>query len=486
MREFPALDVASLESLLATLNSPDEQRVAAALDVLQDQGKESVVPALLLYHPSSTVVIRTLEIFQSGRREDAMPLAEHLLEHRDARVRVAALRMMSVLRPERSLLERASDDPDPSIAAAARVALLACGWVDVEPTCRSLMSAVGRGDESVERAMAAAVRSHPHGAVEPVLLELLSADDTETLQEAITAAARLRSPGLLTPLMQLLPRRAVREEARSALAAFGPVGLARMMEALRDPEVPISVRRHLPGAVALVGSPQAPSLLLDHLPDEPDGSIRFKILRALGRWRNEQPDLPLDRRLLGDALEQALSTGYRLMEWRRTLERMTERSPGRRSELHVVLVALLRNKEDHSLERIFRLLNLQSGSEEFQRIYLGLHSPRPATRVGSRELLHHLVLPPMRHHLLVLVDDLQGEAPRPAALERPRGRAGDLAVFEDLLGSGMESVSALAALHAAELGLRSLANAIDACQPRSEEHARTLATARAALGAEVT
>ncbi len=478
---FPALDVASLETLLATLNSPDERRVVTALGLLREQGKTGVVPALLLYHPSPNVVVRALEVLAAGGRDDVVPLARGLLEHRHRGVRVAALRLLSQLQPERSLLESSTGSDDPLVSASALVALMGCDWLDAADGVPKLLKLVDTGDPEVQIAVARAIQAHPTAAAESVLRRLLELDDTPVLREAVHATRLMRSPILLDPLLALLGRRSVRDEVRRALATFGPVGLARMTEALVDPDVPHAVRRHLPGAMAMVGSVQVPEALLKHLAGEPDGMIRFKILRALGRWRREQPHLPLDTGLLGAALTQALKTGYQLMDWRHALAQGAEAQPQRTTEVHDVLVALLRDKEDHALERIFRLLNLQTGSEEFPRLYRGLHSPRSASRAGSRELLQHLVLPPVRRHLLILVDDLHGEGV--PGLTRPgiSDPAAYARLLGEIIGCGMESASSLAAAHAVELGMGELASALSSVDPLSEEHGRTLGEAAQTL-----
>jgi hypothetical protein len=288
---------------------------------------------------------------------------------------------------------------------------------------------------------------------------------------------------MIDPLIRLLSRRPVRDRARNALAAFGPVALERLAFALEDRTQPHAVRRHLPTALASVGSVRAPEILLRHLQNEPDGMIRFKVLRALGRWRKEQPSFPLDVSLLQGALGYAVSTAFRLMGWRRELSAAANADPRLKTELHVILVALLRDKQDHALERVFRLLNLQSGSEEYRRVYRGLHSPHPHSRAGSRELLHHMVLPPVRKPLMTLVDDLHGESD---AITMPsegggRLRAAYAQVLSEIVACGMESASSLAAAHALELGLEPVRRQIDEVQPLSQEHEEILARASRGL-----
>ena len=47
---FPDLDLGSLESLIAALNSADDHEVLAALSLLEERGRANLVPALILYH----------------------------------------------------------------------------------------------------------------------------------------------------------------------------------------------------------------------------------------------------------------------------------------------------------------------------------------------------------------------------------------------------------------------------------------------------
>ncbi|MDH3284156.1 MAG: hypothetical protein OEQ13_05410 [Acidobacteriota bacterium] len=482
---FPALDVASLETLLATLNTGDDLRVLAALDILEEQGKVAVVPAPILYHPAPRVVLRAVDLFTHGKREDALPLIARLVNNADPEIRAASVRAHIAMSPQRPMFEEAAKDPDPSVVATARVGLVAAGWAEDDEVEIELLDTVRRGDAAEQRAVAAALRVGADPSLESVLVALLDSPHPEVLLEAIAATGVMRTQAMFDPLVRLLSRRPVRDRARAALAAFGPVALDRIGSALGDAAQPHAVRRHLPTALASVGSARAPELLLRHLQHEPDGMIRFKVLRALGRWRKEQPSFPLDVSLLQGALGYAVSTAFRLMGWRRELSASAKSDPRLRTELHVMLVALLRDKQDHALERVFRLLNLQSGSEEYRRVYRGLHSAHPHSRAGSRELLHHMVLPPVRKPLMTLVDDLHGEA---VAVTVPddddaRLRAAYAEVLSEIVQCGMESASSLAAAHALELGLDAVRPAIEHVQSLSDEHAELLGRAARGLAA---
>ena len=78
--EIPELDMASLETLIRALSHPDERHVIAALDLLNEERRIDLIPNLILYHPSTSVVSRALELLSSSGRSDYLELAERLLE----------------------------------------------------------------------------------------------------------------------------------------------------------------------------------------------------------------------------------------------------------------------------------------------------------------------------------------------------------------------------------------------------------------------
>jgi ATP/ADP translocase/HEAT repeat protein len=481
-RDFPALDMASLETLLATLNASDDRQVVAALEILAVEGKLGVVPALLLYHPSPAVVTQALELFAAAGRPDFLPLADRLLTHGDPGVRAAALRVLSALQPDSRVLREGLQDPAPEVRVTAAVGLLAAGEEN-GPLAGILDHASREESKEVRVALARAIKAHPAPMFDRILKELLREGEPEARLEAIRAIRESRNPAFLPSLVTLLSARSLREEVRATLVSFGPQGLARLEDALKDPALPHGVRRQLPQTIGGFGSGQAAGILLTHLLTERDGMIRFKILRALGRWRNDQPHLPLDTAILEQSLHQTLSAGFRFMNWRRALEAGAREISPRGAENHELLVLLLRDKQDHALERLFRLLNLYAANDEFRGIFRGLHSPRRESRASSRELLEHLLFSPLRRPMLTLVDDL---------LEPPESFFPDEEGWEhhapyptvlgELLDSGVESLSSLAAVQIGALGVVELGLRLRRCEPLSEAHLEVLRDARLELG----
>ena len=84
----PALDLESLESLIAALNSPNDQRVKTVIKLLAERGRAHLIPGLILYHPSPEVLAVALDELAETGRTDFLHLADRLLDHEYADVRV--------------------------------------------------------------------------------------------------------------------------------------------------------------------------------------------------------------------------------------------------------------------------------------------------------------------------------------------------------------------------------------------------------------
>ena len=474
---FPALDLASLETLLSTLNDIDDRKVVAALDILAAQGKVRVIPALILYHPSPAVVVHALGVFSDSGRDDVLPIVERLREHGTPGVRAAALLVESVMLPDRGLLERANHDPAPEVRATAVVGLVAGGWLTGTDAAQALESVEGESPEA-QIALAKAVVQQPHAAFEATLTRLAGNPDDDVQVAAVAAMREVGSVRFVPVLLDLLSQRSLRDEVQRTLISLGSPVVSRLGEALRDTTMPHAVRRQLPHAIGAFGTQQAADLLSSHLIEEADGMVRFKILRALGRLATEHPHLSIDGAFLGRAAPQTLAVATEFMQWRRALEAGAKQDARRRSPLHALLVDLLRDKQQHSVERVFRLLNLQSRNDDYLRIYRGLHSSRRESRAGSRELLENLAPVALRGPLLDLIDDVLD--PGSLATE-DRATAGYEVVLRELVESSTESLSAVAAHHAAELEIVALAPVLERCAPVSPSHEAALKHARERL-----
>ena len=464
--DLPELDLGSLEVLFAALNSRDDGEVVAALDLLAEEGRVRLIPALVLYHPSPAVTLKALDLLEESGRTDFVPIADRLLSHPDPRVRAAALRARSTVAPDETVLRKAMGDESPLVGATALVGLVAGGWAADEAQ-RALDLVLASRDPAAWRELALAIAARPVPAFEATLLEMAGSPFPGVQAAVAEAMGKLLSPPFLPALLPMLSSHEARPLVRAAFHGYGAEAIRFLDEALADAALPLEIRRHVPRTISRFPGAEAVPVLQRHLVRESNGLVRFHILRGLGRAAANHPAVPLDRGSIEDALHRTLEACFRLAYWQRVLHEGVAEDPRRRTDGHGLLATLLRDKQVHALERGFRILGLLLRSEDVQSIYRGLRSSKPKIRAGSRELIENLTEPPLRGALLSLVDDTPGGNPLDGAgpyyEPRPLG-------YEELLGvlldSSGETLRCLAAYHVGELRLRQLGARLEALKER--------------------
>jgi ATP:ADP antiporter, AAA family len=455
--ELPPLDLVSLEILIAALSSSEDPEVIGALDLLEAEDRARLIPALILYHPSRSVVLRALAIFEKSQRTDFIVIADRLLAHADPEVRAAALRARSVVRPEPRVMRAAMEDPSEVVRATALVGLAYPG-VPEAATARNELEALAReGSTPARLAIARALRDRPGSAFDEVLAILAATDDAAVQCETAAAIERVGSARFLPLLLPMLAKRRVRKAARAAFAATGKQGLDFLARSLADRSFGPEMRRYIPRTLSYFRARDAAPMLLRGLLEEPDGIVRFQMLRALGRIRLQSPKIRLDRDMLATAIDRTVAGTYQLIGWRVALTTGVIEDAARATAGNDLIEAILRDRQSKAIERLFRLLGLVHPDEDWKRMYLGLGSKDPGTRASSRELLEHVLAQPLRGAVLALLDDMP-DAERFSSAE-PLHKLAPLA-YPELLGalldSGSETLQCLAAYHVGELGLEQL------------------------------
>jgi AAA family ATP:ADP antiporter len=486
--EIPDLDLGALELLFAGLNSSYDVEVLASLDLLAEQHRERLIPALILYHPSRQVVLRALDMFTHRGRTDFVSIADRLNKHPDRAVAAAALRARTAVAPDRTLLEERLEDTCPQVSVTALVALMAREWIDGAEFDRRIKAAIeGRSwqtaveivrairdlgtadvseepkavaerfDEALIRIAreAGTFRDEPCGETPSSELaapggtgipELAISNDARVRLEVASAMCARKRPGYLPVLVGMLNRHELRASARDAIAAI-PGAVDFVDEVMSHRDFARDVRIHLPRTMVLFEPAVAAKKLLGHLVTEKDGAVRFKILRALIKLRRQHPKLSLDEAPLRRAAETTLDHAEELRKWKIGLT--TNSRPQSAASIdplqaaHHLLVDLVRDKEQHATQRLFMLLELLY-AEDFEDIERGLRSKKPKTRASSLELVENIVQPPLRTRVLGLVGDDAS-----ARIEAPRYEA----VLREMLSRGGSTMRTLAEYRAIELGI---------------------------------
>jgi ATP:ADP antiporter, AAA family len=489
--ELPELDLGALETLFAGLNSSRDIDVIASLELLAEQHRERLIPALILYHPSREVVLRALDIFTEMGRTDFVSIADRLNGHPDREVAAAALRARTAVLPNKELLLDRLADSCAQISSTALIALMARGWIEPEEADRRLQEALASRSWETAAELARAVRAvapvrTENDAIEDrfddLLLELEKLAPTFTdvadvpgegplargaqpppnlvegppnvrvRLEVARAMGVRKSPRFLPALVRMLNRHELRSAARDAMLEI-PGALGALDQGMSMARLPRDIRVHLPRTICLFEPKAAADVLLRHLHDEDDGAVRFKVIRGLVKLRRANPHIDLDPTPLTRIAEHTLAHAEELQRWGTALGITGDHAPASQrtgadplQAAHHLLVDLVHDKELHATQRVFLLLELIHG-DPFDDIWRGLRSKNPKSRASSLELLENLVKPPLRARILELVGE-KGAAP-----SRPSRPLSYEDALREILAHRSTTMRILAEYRAAELGI---------------------------------
>ncbi|HKU38814.1 MAG TPA: hypothetical protein VJR89_11725 [Polyangiales bacterium] len=457
--DVPELDLRALESLVAALGSDSEDEVLASIDLLADYARVRVIPSLILYHPSRTVVLRALEVLASSDRRDYEAPARRLLARDDDEVRAAAMLALAGQLSEAALRHELEQPLPIAARAAVLVALIASGLDRDGSATRELDAGCAPSAPLATRlsfARALRMRRAPFGV--PRLVVLAQAAPPELQYE--TAHAMLATPHVsyIPALIQMLGTRSTRSCARDALVAIGPPALEALAVASADVNQPRRLRAHFPRSISRFDSQAATSLLLEQLDVEADPWVRFKIIRGLGQLRSHIEPRIHARRVFEHARTH-LKQAVRFMAFRVFTER-DQREGWPQTKGAGLLLDALRDQEQHALDRAVRLIGLLRRADEIHNIRQAFADRSGGLRAESLELLVHRVPTDLASALVLLLGGGEDEPRRLLRAAEALSLALPEAGYEErlafLLDDDSEVVRSVAAYHVGELRLHRL------------------------------
>jgi AAA family ATP:ADP antiporter len=446
---LPALDAESVRLLVETLTSPDEVEALAALDLLE---RRATVPAFVLYHPRFEVVRRALALLHGELRPDVARVLDHLIGHTDPEIRAAALATSGRIGYRTDALVAALDDPQARVRAAAYVGLTRIP--EHAPRIEHGIAELLAGSTADRVALASALEFSPSPSSREVLSKLLAHHELEVVRIVLRVLENMPAFVELDQVIPLLADAQTRTEARRVLLAVGPRALRQLIAALDDPGTPPAVRRHLPRTIGRFRSQEAAAALVARLPHEPDRAAAYKLLRALGRMCNDDPNLEIDPEPVRIYVRRAVHDAVRYAK----LADRFETSGEPVSTSTVLIVELLAEKQAVALEHAFRGLGVLDPRAGLRSVHDALIGNDEGRRAAAREILEATVPAEVRVPLLALTDKLAAEE-RFALLvgltpdEQP---ASEQQVFSQLLTDPSESLRCVVAFHVAERNLVTL------------------------------
>lgn len=396
------LERTAADAVTAKLNAQDRENVLYALTLMEEQQANRWRPRLreLLAHRDPEIRRRALAILSVDGDRAIAATAGELLRDPDAGVRTEALLYLSRELGVDPLarIQELGDYPEFSIRAAMAAFLASPGPSRNLDATRAILEQMvnAPGAEGVrDRLEAARVIGLAPEGLDDYLARLLHDEDTGVARLAIAAARTARRESAEVPLIELLARADLTEDAADALSRYGPSIVPRLKERLLDEAAPLEVRREIPLVLLRIGTPDAERALVDAL-IEGDATLRYRVIAALNKLKQLHPDVQIDPPIVELLLAAEIAGHYRshqvLGAVRHTLP---DSDP---------MLAAIRQSMDAELERIFRLMSLLFPEAELKDAYVGLGSANPIIRANALEFLDNVLSPPLRLVLVPVLD----------------------------------------------------------------------------------
>jgi hypothetical protein len=192
-----------------------------------------------------------------------------------------------------------------------------------------------------------------------------------------------------------------RDPARRALVAVGKPALAELVRLVHDPNAPPFLRTHAPRSISRFAPDLAVPLLLEILLRHPEGIVRFKALRGLGRLASDGAVVRLDDAKLLSIVERDMLWIARALDWSERLTQAEDTPAPGAQRARALLQDLIDEKGANAGERLFRIIALRYRGEDWERIFDGFRDRRWD---AGRELVEGVLREPLRGRLLAIID----------------------------------------------------------------------------------
>lgn len=460
----PVLDRSTTSLIAEKLTSSDPEEILYGLSLFEVGYHQTAHPAMrgLIRHPSAPVRAKALAILSQAGDGSLVGEARSLLADGSLQVRTEALGYLTRHAAMDPL--KLVDDPGDFSQAAVRSSIVLFlsrpgegQNLDVARMMLDAMLEDDGPDRDVLRLEAGRlVAASPH-TFEAQLSRLLDegvgvSDEShaELVRCAIEGAGSLGRVELGPRLLQCLGDPRLGEASARALAGFGNRILPVLDEHLRDPGVPMEIRREIPEVLRSIGTREAHGALVENLL-QGDTALRFRIIAVLNKLGAQRRDLGMDRQLIETVLAAELLGHYRSYQAYGALEaRMEPTDPA---------LAAFRESLDKEVERVFRLLGLLYPDHDLHSVHVGVRSSDLRLHDDALEYLDAMLPAELCGLLVPLVDGGVTVRERTERAKRLLGQ--EVASSEDavrmLAATGDPWLRSCAAYAIGSLGLVSLA-----------------------------
>ncbi len=218
-------------------------------------------------------------------------------------------------------------------------------------------------------------------------------ESDEIVSKAIEAAGISAHPQFVSVLVKFLDNKTFFRVAQTALANYGSQVYPVFIELIRNDKIDVEVVRSLPAIAHKINSQKSIDFLFSLLNFE-DYMVHLESLKALTIIKQNFPHLHFDKKLVMSRIVEEIHLYQNsLMVLNSKFITSNDNQP---EHLEVIdarnsLISILERRLDGSLERIFRLLELQYPPEDILTVYKGIQSDKDDLRMNAVEFLDNLL-----------------------------------------------------------------------------------------------
>jgi AAA family ATP:ADP antiporter len=392
-----------LNELYSLLDSKLENRVLYAMDVLSGIDLDRLRKALpsLFRHASPRVRAQAVELAAEDPTGLSLAEVERLLSDGNDDVRMNASYVYCQLAPG----DPAGNimDLTKSESALIRSGALQCiashsPSADDEKVDTVVEEYLKRGTQTDRLAVARAVGRRPAPTVlERHLFTLIWDSDLSVRRAALLSTGQVTNRELVPTLIERLALPDESDASRDGLALYGERVVGTLSDHLLDPSVPEGIRREIPAIFARVGSETAVAGLV-RAAGLPERVISYRALKALNKVREKGTSTSFPVEQVTEQMGSDAKEYRRLVQHHRSVAGMAESSSQK------LLMRVLRERTDQTLERLFRKLGLLYPSREAYLAYQGVTNPNERIRTQSIEYLETILSPEHRRITLPVIE----------------------------------------------------------------------------------
>jgi ATP:ADP antiporter, AAA family len=416
-------DASVMGGMLDGLFDKNERQILYVLNLLENSGYNKLIPILqdLIYHPSTNIKQKVLELSSSYSQLDLRREAEKLITNENDELRIEALRyLISYSDQGKVILDKYLNSDNPMEVSAAFIC--AAEIISEDPKRKADIDLQNIMDKILDRikdkvvsqtnqtlfarTSAVAIGISRDERLYPYLKLLLKNKDIEICKIAVDAAGKTQAKEFIPALVKIWDNKYLRYEVIKALSGFGDPVIEPLKAIFNDSDSNLSIRTAIPRVLSNIGTQSSVNMLLDNI-EVSNLTLRMQCIKSLNKLKEKYPVLLYNQKVIENSIENQIASLYKILhiysveiaEQKNNSKSIAAVKSGRK-----LLIDALYERLYDDQERIFRLLGLRYSSKEMYDAYIGVMSRRTDLKENAIEFLDNVIDKKFKKSIIPIVE----------------------------------------------------------------------------------